>query len=51
MAYIADGAGLWQLFLEIAVPFGASGMMVVAILTFFNPLLFSKELVYAVKQI
>ncbi|MFZ6029263.1 MAG: carbohydrate ABC transporter permease [Chloroflexota bacterium] len=29
-----DGASLWRLFLEIAVPFGASGMMVVAILTF-----------------
>jgi ABC-type glycerol-3-phosphate transport system permease component len=29
-----DGAGLWRLFLRIAVPFGVSGMMVVAILTF-----------------
>jgi ABC-type glycerol-3-phosphate transport system permease component len=29
-----DGAGRWRLFLEIAVPFAASGMLVVAILTF-----------------
>lgn len=29
-----DGAGRWRLFLDIAIPFGASGMMVVAILTF-----------------
>lgn len=29
-----DGANRWQLFLNIAIPFGASGMMVVAILTF-----------------
>lgn len=29
-----DGAGRWRLFLEIALPYGASGMMVVAILTF-----------------
>jgi ABC-type glycerol-3-phosphate transport system permease component len=29
-----DGAGLWRLFLEIAFPYGASGMMVVAILAF-----------------
>jgi ABC-type glycerol-3-phosphate transport system permease component len=31
-----DGAGRWRLFLEIAVPFAASGMLVVAILTFVN---------------
>ena len=29
-----DGAGRWRLFLSIAVPFAASGMLVVAILTF-----------------
>ncbi len=29
-----DGAGRWRLFLDIAIPFGTSGMMVVAILTF-----------------
>jgi ABC-type glycerol-3-phosphate transport system permease component len=29
-----DGAGRWRLFLEIAIPFAASGMLVVAILTF-----------------
>jgi ABC-type glycerol-3-phosphate transport system permease component len=29
-----DGAGRWRLFLEIALPFAASGMLVVAILTF-----------------
>jgi len=29
-----DGAGRWRIFLEIAVPFAASGMLVVAILTF-----------------
>jgi multiple sugar transport system permease protein len=31
-----DGAGRWRLFLSIAVPFAASGMLVVAILTFVN---------------
>jgi ABC-type glycerol-3-phosphate transport system permease component len=31
-----DGAGRWRLFLEIAIPFAASGMLVVAILTFVN---------------
>jgi ABC-type glycerol-3-phosphate transport system permease component len=29
-----DGAGRWRLFLKIAIPFAASGMLVVAILTF-----------------
>jgi ABC-type glycerol-3-phosphate transport system permease component len=29
-----DGAGRWRLFLEIAIPFAASGLLVVALLTF-----------------
>jgi multiple sugar transport system permease protein len=33
-AAIIDGAGRWRLFFAIAVPFAASGMLVVAILTF-----------------
>jgi ABC-type glycerol-3-phosphate transport system permease component len=33
-AALIDGAGRWRLFLEIAIPYAASGMLVVAILTF-----------------
>lgn len=33
-AALIDGAGRWQLFLRIAMPYAASGMLVVAILTF-----------------